>query len=107
MWNRRDFLKNISLASLVLGTGLISKRSLAAKNQMQKITILHTNDLHSRIDPFPKEDPEFGGLGGFARINALVQKIRKTEDHVLLLMQEMCIRGLPILIFSKERRNSS
>ena len=99
MWNRRDFLKNISLASLVLGTGLISKRSLAAKNQMQKITILHTNDLHSRIDPFPKADPEFGGLGGFARINALVQKIRKTEDHVLLFDAGDVYQGTPYFNF--------
>lgn len=95
MWNRREFLRNISIASLFLGTGLVSKKASAAKNQMQKITILHTNDLHSRIDPFPKADPEYGGLGGFARINALVQKIRKVEDHVLLLDAGDVYQGTP------------
>ncbi|WP_372753012.1 metallophosphoesterase [Labilibaculum sp.] len=101
MWNRRDFLKNIGAAGLLLGSGFLPKSALAAKKGLQKITILHTNDLHSRIDPFPKSDPEFGGLGGFARINALVQKIRKEEEQVLLFDAGDVFQGTPYFNFFK------
>lgn len=99
MWNRRDFLKNISVAGLFLGTGIIPKAVSAKKNGLQKITVLHTNDLHSRIEPFPKADPEYGGLGGFARINALVKKIRKEEELVLLFDAGDVFQGTPYFNF--------
>lgn len=101
MWNRRDFLKNISVAGLFLGTGIIPKAVSAKKNALQKITVLHTNDLHSRIEPFPKGDPEFGGLGGFARIHALVQKIRREEEFVLLFDAGDVFQGTPYFNFFK------
>ncbi|MFA9371942.1 MAG: bifunctional UDP-sugar hydrolase/5'-nucleotidase [Labilibaculum antarcticum] len=104
MWNRRDFLKNISVAGLFLGTGIIPKAvsaNSAKKNALQKITVLHTNDLHSRIEPFPKAEPEFGGLGGFARIHALVQKIRKEEELVLLFDAGDVFQGTPYFNFFK------
>ena len=99
MSNRRDFLRNISVAGLFLGTGMIPKEVAAKKNGLQKITILHTNDLHSRIEPFPKADPEYGGLGGFARINALVKKIRKEEELVLLFDAGDVYQGTPYFNF--------
>ncbi|WP_101260301.1 bifunctional metallophosphatase/5'-nucleotidase [Labilibaculum filiforme] len=101
MWNRRDFLKNIGLAGLFLGTGVLPKSATAAKKELQKITILHTNDLHSRIEPFPKEDPNYSGLGGFARIHALVQKIRKEEELVLLFDAGDVFQGTPYFNFFK------
>jgi len=101
MWNRRDFLKNLSIAGVFLGAGMLPKASQAAKKKLQKITILHTNDLHSRIDPFPVSDPKFGGLGGFARINALVQKIRKEEELVLLFDAGDVYQGTPYFNFFK------
>jgi 5'-nucleotidase len=101
MWNRRDFLKNIGAAGLLLGTGVLPKSASAAKKGLQKITILHTNDLHSRIDPFPKSDPAFGGLGGFARIHALVQKIRSEEKQVLLLDAGDVFQGTPYFNYFK------
>lgn len=99
MWNRRDFLKNISVAGLFLGTGIIPKAVSAKKSGLQKITVLHTNDLHSRIEPFPKADPEYGGFGGFARINALVKKIRKEEELVLLFDAGDVFQGTPYFNF--------
>ncbi|RUT73068.1 twin-arginine translocation signal domain-containing protein [Ancylomarina longa] len=99
MWNRRDFLKSFGLGGLLLGTGLVSKSAFASKNKMQKICLLHTNDLHSRIEPFPKEDPQFGGLGGFARIHAMVEKIRKQEEQVLLLDAGDVFQGTPYFNF--------
>jgi 5'-nucleotidase len=84
MNNRRDFLKQ----GFALGTGSLLlgwPELLMAKNDLVKLTILHTNDVHSHIDPFPDNDPKYPGLGGAARRAALIKKIRATESNVLLL----------------------
>ena len=84
MNNRRDFLKQgfaLGAGSLLLGWPEL----LIAKNDLVKLTILHTNDVHSHIDPFPDNDPKYPGLGGAARRAALIKKIRATESNVLLL----------------------
>ena len=47
-----------------------------------KLTILHTNDVHSRIDPFPMDGGRNQGLGGVASRSALIKKIR-AEEYVL------------------------
>ena len=71
--NRRLFLKQSVISSLVIaGTGPVSTLGEAEKI----LTVLHTNDMHSRIDPFPSGS-RFAGLGGMARRAALVEKIRK------------------------------
>lgn len=79
--SRRIFLKQIGLglAGLTVAPSL-----LTAKGQKTKLTILHTNDMHSRIEPFPIADKKYGGKGGFARIHTMVQKIRSQEANVLL-----------------------
>ncbi len=84
MTNRRDFLKQgfaLGAGSLILGM----PQTLLAKSDLVKLTILHTNDVHSHIDPFPDNDPKYPGLGGAARRSALIKKIRATEPNVLLL----------------------
>ena len=68
MWTRRDFLKNIGLAGALVGTGLAAKKAVARDNKLQKITFLHTNDLHSRIEPFPKNHPKYSGLGALLEL---------------------------------------
>ena len=80
---RRDFLKK-SVYGTVAFIGL-NKFQAFAKKEATKITILHTNDVHSHIDPFPENDPKYPGLGGAARRAALVKKIRSEEKNVLLL----------------------
>lgn len=59
------------------------------------ITILYTNDTHSRIDPFPENAREFAGLGGIAKRSSLVNKIRLEEKHVLLLDAGDVFQGTP------------
>ena len=82
---RRDFLKKSIFSTI----GIIGLNSFAfdakAKSTATKITILHTNDVHSHIDPFPIDDPKYPGLGGVARRAALIKKIRSEESNVLLL----------------------
>jgi 5'-nucleotidase len=81
---RRDFLKSISAATALAGLGSYPYEAFAAQ-ELVKLTVLHTNDVHSHIEPFPDNDPKFPGLGGVARRAALIKKIRKEEKNVLLL----------------------
>ncbi len=81
---RRHFLKSISAGAAFVGLSSIPFETFAA-NEMVKLTILHTNDVHSHIEPFPLNDPKFPGLGGVARRAALIKKIRQQEKNVLLL----------------------
>lgn len=91
--NRRDFLKKLGLlsASLVASPVL----ALEASTGIEKLTILHTNDVHSRIDPFPMDGSRNAGLGGVARRSTLIKKIRQEEEHVLLLDAGDIFQGTP------------
>ena len=71
--NRRTFVKNISLAGLAIPfINVNTKKS----NNKRKLTILHTNDMHSHIDPFPISDNKYPGLGGMTRIATLIENVR-------------------------------
>lgn len=91
---RRDFIKNTVASSALLGLGGLSLSSFDQPN-VKKITILHTNDVHSHIDPFPADHPKNPNMGGVARRAALVEKIRKEEKNVLLLDAGDIFQGTP------------
>jgi len=52
----------------------------------KKLTILHTNDVHSRIEPVSPEspDPKAADKGGFLRVAAYVEKVKKETPNVLV-----------------------
>jgi 5'-nucleotidase len=58
------------------------------------ISILHTNDQHSQIDPLPAND-RYAGKGGVARRATLVKRIRKENPNTLLLDAGDCFQGTP------------
>jgi 5'-nucleotidase len=60
-----------------------------------RLTILHTNDVHSRLDPFPMDGGPNAGRGGVAARAALIRKIRSETDHVLLLDAGDIFQGTP------------
>lgn len=95
MISRKEFIKQS--AYLAAGsTWLAGWGSLAANDfEGPSITILYTNDTHSRLDPFPSNAREFSGLGGIAKRSSLVNKIRAEEDHVLLLDAGDVFQGTP------------
>ena len=99
MLNRRNFLKKGVLA----GAGLIATPLLSddvlARPQVRRLTILHTNDMHSRIEPFPNDGGSFANLGGMARRATLIQQIRNEEAHVLLLDAGDIFQGTPYFNF--------
>lgn len=95
---RRDFLKTLGAASALLALGIKPGDSFA-KDEIVKLTILHTNDVHSRIDPFPMDGSRNQGLAGVARRSALIKKIRKEEQNVLLLDAGDIFQGTPYFNF--------
>ena len=92
--NRKDFIQKSAAAALVLGASSLPL-DLLANAGMEKITILHTNDVHSRIDPFPMDGTKLQGLGGCARRAEIINKIRAQEKHVMLLDSGDIFQGTP------------
>lgn len=93
MLNRRKFLQQAAMAtgSLVVAPYLQAAPLAATK----RLTILHTNDTHSRIDPFPMDGGRNQGLGGVAARARLINKIRSEETQVLLLDAGDIFQGTP------------
>jgi 5'-nucleotidase len=91
---RRDFIQNTALTSAFLGLGGISLSSFKTFDT-KMLTILHTNDVHSYIDPFPPTHPKNPNMGGVARRAALIETIRKENPNVLLLDAGDIFQGTP------------
>jgi 5'-nucleotidase len=99
MINRRNFLTT----SAAFGATLIGlPRSLelisgyAAADTI--ITILHTNDTHSQIDPLPPNDAN-AGKGGVARRATLVKRVRQENPNTLLVDAGDVMQGTPYFNF--------
>jgi 5'-nucleotidase len=89
---RRDFIEKTAASTALLGLGL----SLSSfKFSHKHITILHTNDVHSHIDPFPLDHPRNPNMGGVARRASLIEAIRKENPDVLLLDAGDIFQGTP------------
>jgi 5'-nucleotidase len=91
---RRDFIQNTALSSAFLGLGGLSLSSFKT-DDTKHLTILHTNDVHSYIDPFPPTHPKNPNMGGVARRAALIETIRKENPNVLLLDAGDIFQGTP------------
>jgi 5'-nucleotidase len=92
---RRDFIQKTAASSALLGLTGVSLSSFSTPSDIKKITILHTNDVHSHIDPFPADHPKNPNLGGAARRAAIIESIRKEEKNVLLLDAGDIFQGTP------------
>lgn len=92
---RRDFLKKSLLtgAALSLSSGGFSEQLFS--NQSKKLTILHTNDMHSRIEPFPNDGGRNANQGGMTKLASLIKKIRSEEENILLLDSGDFFQGTP------------
>ena len=89
---RRDFIEKTAASTALLSLGL----SLSSfKSNIKQITILHTNDVHSHIDPFPIDDPRNPNMGGVARRASLIETIRQENPNVLLLDAGDIFQGTP------------
>ncbi len=96
MINRRTFLKT----SAAFGAASIVFRSDVISAADTGITILHTNDTHSQIDPLPANDRN-AGKGGVARRATLVKRVRKENPNTLLVDAGDVLQGTPYFNFYK------
>lgn len=91
---RREFLEQTSAATALATLGAIGLQSFSLPNS-KHITILHTNDVHSHIDPFGPEDGRNANQGGVARRAALIESIRLENPNTLLLDAGDIFQGTP------------
>lgn len=92
MLNRRKFIQQ---SALTAGAFITSKWSMADDAASQRLVILHTNDVHSRLEPFPMDGSRNQGLGGVAARAKLISDIRAKEENVLLLDAGDIFQGTP------------
>jgi 5'-nucleotidase len=94
MLNRRDFVRRSALAAGALVAGPSLSEAMGGFVPY-KLTILHTNDTHSRLEPFPMDGGRNQGLGGIAGRAELIKQVRAEEEHVLLLDAGDIFQGTP------------
>ena len=80
--NRRKFLIQSGAAAGLLALSQFPFEAFA-KGDIKRITILHTNDQHSRIEPFEMDGGKYQGQGGFANRASVISKVRSEEKNVL------------------------
>ncbi|MEL6987721.1 MAG: metallophosphatase, partial [Bacteroidota bacterium] len=95
---RRGFIQKSMMTSAALTLGKFPL-SLIPKDEVVKLTILHTNDVHSRVERFPNDGSRNAGAGGAAERAALIKDIRKRERNVLLLDAGDIFQGTPYFNF--------
>ena len=92
---RRDFIQQVSATTALVTIGGLSLQSFSTAPKTSKITILHTNDVHSHIDPFGSEDGRNANKGGVARRACLIESIRQENPNTLLLDAGDIFQGTP------------
>src|SRR5688500_3418267 len=98
MVTRRDFLQRTSAAGAsFMVPGWMNAALMSG--ELTKLIILHTNDTHSRIEPFPDDGSRNAGLGGVAKRASLIQQIRSENQHVLLFDAGDIFQGTPYFNF--------
>lgn len=90
--NRRTFIQQTGIAA---GGIMLMPSLISAAGKPVKLTVLHTNDTHSNIDPFPANHGKYPGQGGVSSRAATVECIRSEEDNVLLLDAGDIFQGTP------------
>lgn len=95
---RRSFLRQLGTTSALvgLGGGILDACTTTSRKH---ITILHTNDVHSHIDPFPADHALYPNLGGVARRAALIAAVREENPNTLLLDAGDIFQGTPYFNF--------
>jgi 5'-nucleotidase len=94
--NRRSFIKyTLGTAASFYYLPAFAQDKLLLQKGIEKLTILYTNDQHSRIDPFPLNDAKHPGEGGFSKRASVIEKIKKDEKNVLLLDAGDIFQGTP------------
>lgn len=95
MQTRRKFIEQgaLTVGAMIAYNSVLA--SVSGREESKILTILHTNDVHSRLEPFPMDGSKNQGLGGVAARAELINKIRAEQEHVLLLDAGDIFQGTP------------
>ncbi len=96
---RRKFIKQSAAVGAVVGVGSLGFLSFAQQKDRKHITILHTNDVHSHIEPFGPDHAQYPNKGGVARRYSLISRIREENPNTLLLDAGDIFQGTPYFNF--------
>ena len=99
---RRNFIKNTLYSSAAFASTSILTNS-CNPNSSKKITILHTNDVHSHIDPFDKNNEKFALKGGVSRRATIIEKIRNENIIGKITNRALVINSSNFNLFKVER----
>jgi len=92
--NRRNFIKQTSAVAALATIGGFTLPAFTSEKK-KHITILHTNDTHSHIEPFEASHYRHENKGGVARRANLVEQIRAENENILLLDAGDIFQGTP------------
>ena len=95
---RRYFLEKIT-SSTIFGLSIPFLSFDNINFHSKKITILHTNDVHSHIDPFPSNDPLNPNGGGVIARAKIINKFRKENPNTLMFDAGDIFQGTPYFNF--------
>jgi 5'-nucleotidase len=95
---RRVFTKQFGGASVFAAAGGLTLPSFVG-NKQKHITILHTNDTHSHIEPFKPNHNRYANKGGVARRATIIEQIRNENPNTLLLDAGDIFQGTPYFNF--------
>ncbi|MCF7568182.1 metallophosphatase [Sabulilitoribacter arenilitoris] len=93
--NRRDFIHQTTGATALITLGSLGLQSFVDSAKPTKITILHTNDVHSHIEAFSAEDGRNANKGGVARRASLIESIKNKNPNTLLFDAGDIFQGTP------------
>lgn len=68
-------------------THIVAALSIAASASAQQLVIIHTNDTHSQLDPIAD------GTGGVLRRKVLIDSIRQSNPHTILIDAGDAVQG--------------
>jgi len=95
--NRKEFISSSLKAGI--GLALTTSPLISVGQNRSRLTVMFTNDWHSRVDPFPLDGGKYGGLGGASKRAALIKTIREKNKHNLLLDSGDIFQGTPYFNF--------
>ncbi len=102
-WSRRDFVMKSLIGSLA-GLPALSYASDLVGDSIttdNELVVLHTNDVHSRIEPFAENDARYAGKGGVIARAKLIESFRNQYKNVLLLDAGDIFQGTTYFSFFK------
>ncbi|MBN9293025.1 MAG: metallophosphatase [Flavobacteriia bacterium] len=90
--SRRKFIRNTSFVVGALG---VKPSFVLAAEDVETLTVLHTNDTHSNIDTFPANHAKYPNQGGVSKRFTMIEDIRRLQKNVLLLDAGDIFQGTP------------